>query len=116
VTSRQKSALCKVTATCELSRSGIGVHTWKISLASARQCFGLHRVRQWICSGRWHPCTTSAHKPRQTWLIGVWLKVAQADQLGTAVFGAGCFWGPELAFQRVPGVVATATGYSQVVA
>ena len=41
-------------------------------------------------------------------------KPAQADRLGTAVFGAGCFWGPELAFQRVPGVVATATGYSQV--
>ncbi len=39
---------------------------------------------------------------------------AQAEKLGTAVFGAGCFWGPELAFQRVPGVVGTATGYSQV--
>ena len=39
--------------------------------------------------------------------------VLQADRLGTAVFGAGCFWGPELAFQRVPGVVGTATGYCQ---
>ncbi|CAM6125543.1 unnamed protein product [Calypogeia fissa] len=30
-----------------------------------------------------------------------------------ATFGAGCFWGPELAFQRVPGVSKTEAGYSQ---
>ena len=34
-------------------------------------------------------------------------------KLKAATFAGGCFWGLELAFQRVPGVVYTATGYTQ---
>lgn len=33
--------------------------------------------------------------------------------LEAATFAGGCFWGLELAYQRVPGVVYTAVGYSQ---
>jgi hypothetical protein len=31
------------------------------------------------------------------------LTLTAQDSLQKATFGAGCFWGPELAFQRVPG-------------
>ena len=35
------------------------------------------------------------------------------DGYDVATFAAGCFWGIELAFQRVPGTIATSVGYCQ---
>lgn len=36
-----------------------------------------------------------------------------SSRLKTVVFGAGCFWGPQLLFDRVVGVLSTEVGYSQ---
>src|SRR5215831_8070082 len=41
---------------------------------------------------------------------GTPLKPAPGHQL--AVFAQGCFWGTEYRFRQVPGVVASAVGYS----
>lgn len=38
-------------------------------------------------------------------------KAPEGKELGT--FAGGCFWGLELAFQRVPGVESTSVGYTQ---
>mmetsp|Transcript_27442 Transcript_27442/g.42282 ORF Transcript_27442/g.42282 Transcript_27442/m.42282 type:complete len:418 (+) Transcript_27442:75-1328(+) len=36
-----------------------------------------------------------------------------SSKYDVATFGLGCFWGGELAYQRLPGVVSTAVGYTQ---
>ena len=34
------------------------------------------------------------------------------QHLQVATFAAGCYWGPELAYQRQPGVIATCVGHT----
>ena len=41
------------------------------------------------------------------------LRLCKGENMQMATFGAGCFWSVELVFQRVPGVISTAVGYSQ---
>lgn len=40
-------------------------------------------------------------------------KVSKDGQFEVATFAGGCFWGTELHFQRMPGVIATCVGYTQ---
>ncbi|PNH10940.1 Peptide methionine sulfoxide reductase [Tetrabaena socialis] len=40
------------------------------------------------------------------------MKLVPSERMARATFGAGCFWGPELAFMRVPGVLSTEVGYT----
>ncbi len=51
--------------------------------------------------------TPGRHTVLGTPLTGAWPEGTQ-----TAIFGLGCFWGPEKAFWQLPGVVATAVGYA----
>ncbi|HET7717665.1 MAG TPA: peptide-methionine (S)-S-oxide reductase MsrA [Bauldia sp.] len=40
------------------------------------------------------------------------LKGPYPDNMRTAIFGLGCFWGAEKAFWKIPGVYVTAVGYA----
>lgn len=44
-----------------------------------------------------------------SWTSGSW----SSPKYKSATFAGGCFWGVELAYQRVPGVVGTKVGYTQ---
>ena len=51
-------------------------------------------------------CSTCSHRLRLLWASNVGSSDIRSVRAG------GCFWSVELAFQRQPGVVATAVGYS----
>ena len=58
--------------------------------------------------GRTEPIVTPGiHTILRTPLAGPW-----PDGTTTAIFGLGCFWGAEMDFWQLPGVVTTAVGYA----
>ena len=50
--------------------------------------------------------------PQAHFVSGNPLKPPFPAGLRTAIFGLGCFWGPELRFWETPGVYSTAVGYA----
>ncbi len=50
--------------------------------------------------------------PGRHTILGTPLAGPWPDGTQTAIFGLGCFWGPEKEFWQLPGVVTTAVGYA----
>ena len=50
--------------------------------------------------------------PETHLVLGTPLEPPFPDGVETAIFGMGCFWGPERSFWQVPGVYTTAVGYA----
>jgi len=55
----------------------------------------------------------SLAKEAGAWAAAGEVPTQSPDGFEVATFAGGCFWGTELHFQRIPGVVATCVGYTQ---
>jgi peptide-methionine (S)-S-oxide reductase len=52
------------------------------------------------------------HVPETHFVLGTPLEPPFPEGVETAIFGMGCFWGPEREFWQAPGVYTTAVGYA----
>ena len=59
------------------------------------------------------PEVNSLSAQAAVWALAGEVPTVTQGGLEVATFAGGCFWGTELHFQRLPGVVATCVGYTQ---
>ena len=57
--------------------------------------------------------TKSLAKQAGVWALEGTVPTTYNQEYAVATFAGGCFWGTELHFQRIPGVIATCVGYTQ---
>lgn len=93
---------------------------------SPRQPTELHGFGKWFTSSAWGGAGAFGEKVVYNTLDHPGPELAQLAEdgrctaysirdphLAMATFAGGCFWGLELAYQRMPGVACTAVGYTQ---
>jgi len=84
------------------SRDGVKRHLWNSIFGAA----GKNEIDYSTMKGM-------AAKEAAEYALAGLVKDKSKDGHEFATFAGGCFWGLELAYQRVPGVIDTSVGYTQ---